>query len=201
VDRRAVAGAVVAHHALDAAAVTAIERDRAVQEADGRRCLLVRQDFDVGQARGVIDTDMHELPADDLLAVLARAALQATLTVDAVPGPAAGDAPDGDVLDAGQRAAFERYIRGGGGFAWVHATTDSERSSPFFSELVGARFASHPAIQQATVLVPDRVHPSTRSLPERWTRTESGTASTSTRGATCTCSPRSTSARTTPARA
>jgi cytochrome c len=76
----------------------------------------------------------------------------------------------GDVLTADQRAAFERYVRGGGGFAGVHATSDAERSSPFFGELVGARFAHHPHNQDATVVVPDRAHPSTRTLQRRWTR-------------------------------
>ena len=32
----------------------------------------------------------------------------------------------GDVLDAEQQAAFERYVRAGGGYAGVHAAADTE---------------------------------------------------------------------------
>ena len=32
----------------------------------------------------------------------------------------------GDVLNADQQAAFERYIRGGGGYAGIHAASDTE---------------------------------------------------------------------------
>jgi plastocyanin len=37
----------------------------------------------------------------------------------------------GEVLDAGQQAAFERYIQGGGGFAGIHAASDTEYSWPW----------------------------------------------------------------------
>ncbi|GLY93850.1 ThuA domain-containing protein [Actinoplanes sp. NBRC 103695] len=76
----------------------------------------------------------------------------------------------GDVLDPGQQAAFERYIRAGGGYAGIHAASDTEYSWPWYGELVGAYFASHPANQQATVKVEDHAHPSTADLPERWSR-------------------------------
>ena len=78
----------------------------------------------------------------------------------------------GDVLNDEQQAAFERYIRNGGGYAGVHAASDTEYEWPWYGQLVGAYFASHPAIQQATVRVVDRTHPSTSHLPARWTRTD-----------------------------
>ena len=31
----------------------------------------------------------------------------------------------GEVLDAGEQAAFERFIRGGGGFVGIHSATDT----------------------------------------------------------------------------
>ncbi|MER7458084.1 ThuA domain-containing protein [Micromonospora sp. NPDC126480] len=76
----------------------------------------------------------------------------------------------GDVLNADQQAAFERYIRAGGGYAGVHAASDTEYSWAWYGDLVGAYFASHPANQQATVKVEDQAHPSTADLPERWSR-------------------------------
>lgn len=78
----------------------------------------------------------------------------------------------GDVLDAAQQAAFERYIRAGGGFVGIHAAADTEYAWSFYGALVGAYFRSHPAIQQATVKVADGVHPSTAHLPKRWARTD-----------------------------
>jgi type 1 glutamine amidotransferase len=78
----------------------------------------------------------------------------------------------GDVLGPTQQAAFQAYIRRGGGFAGVHSATDTEYDWPFYGGLVGARFASHPPIQGASIAVVDRSHPSTRHLPARWVRTD-----------------------------
>jgi type 1 glutamine amidotransferase len=78
----------------------------------------------------------------------------------------------GDVLDSGQQAAFERYIRAGNGFAGVHSASDTEYDWPWYGGLVGAYFSSHPVIQKATVVVEQRSHPSTIGLPETWARTD-----------------------------
>ena len=76
----------------------------------------------------------------------------------------------GDVLDAAQQTAFEGYIRAGGGYAGIHAASDTEYDWAWYGGLVGAYFESHPANQNATVKVSDRTHPSTRGLPQRWQR-------------------------------
>jgi type 1 glutamine amidotransferase len=78
----------------------------------------------------------------------------------------------GDVLDAAQQAAFERFIRAGGGFAGVHSAADTEYDWAWYGGLVGAYFASHPATQPGTIQVADRRHASTRLLPNRWTRSD-----------------------------
>ena len=78
----------------------------------------------------------------------------------------------GNVLNNNQQAAFEGYIQDGGGFVGIHAAADTEYDWPFYGGLVGAYFNSHPAIQDATVEVADRVHPSTSHLPERWQRND-----------------------------
>jgi type 1 glutamine amidotransferase len=78
----------------------------------------------------------------------------------------------GDVLDPGRQAAFEAYIRGGGGFLGVHAAADTEYDWPFYGQLVGAYFARHPRVQRADVRVVDRDHPATAHLPATWTRTD-----------------------------
>jgi len=76
----------------------------------------------------------------------------------------------GDVLDARQQSAFEAYIGAGGGFVGIHSAADTEYDWPFYGELVGAYFASHPAIQRATVKVADRAHAATAHLGPTWQR-------------------------------
>ncbi|WP_091556280.1 ThuA domain-containing protein [Micromonospora pattaloongensis] len=76
----------------------------------------------------------------------------------------------GDVLDAGQQAAFERFVRAGGGYAGIHAASDTEYNWAWYGNLVGAYFASHPANQTASIKVEDPAHPSTSALPEKWSR-------------------------------
>lgn len=78
----------------------------------------------------------------------------------------------GDILDDAQQAAFERFIRAGGGYAGVHAAADTEYSWPWYGQLVGAYFRTHPPTQESTVLVEDRTHRSTRMLPAEWRRTD-----------------------------
>jgi hypothetical protein len=38
-----------------------------------------------------------------------------------------------------QRGAFQRYIRGGGGFMGIHSSTGSERHWPYFQKVQGAK--------------------------------------------------------------
>ncbi|GAB3869304.1 hypothetical protein GCM10027610_128430 [Dactylosporangium cerinum] len=78
----------------------------------------------------------------------------------------------GDVLNDTQQTAFESYVRGGGGYVGVHAAADTEYSWPFYGNLVGAWFASHPAIQQVNSKTENRAHPATAHLPQTWTRTD-----------------------------
>ncbi|MEU8024539.1 ThuA domain-containing protein [Micromonospora haikouensis] len=78
----------------------------------------------------------------------------------------------GDVLNDSQQAAFESYIGAGGGYVGVHSAADTEYNWPFYGNLVGAWFASHPAIQQARVKVEDRAHAATAHLGQTWTRTD-----------------------------
>ncbi len=78
----------------------------------------------------------------------------------------------GDVLNDAQQIAFQDFVESGGGFAGIHAASDTEHEWPWYDEMIGAHFAGHPAIQQATVIVEDRKHPSTEMLPEMWPRTD-----------------------------
>jgi type 1 glutamine amidotransferase len=78
----------------------------------------------------------------------------------------------GTVLDADQKAAFERFIGHGGGFVGVHSAADTEYSWPWYGQLLGAWFRTHPAVQEATIKVEDALHPSTAELPNPWVRTD-----------------------------
>lgn len=64
-----------------------------------------------------------------------------------------------------QREAFQRYIRGGGGYVGIHSATGSERSWPWYQQMAGGKFIRHPKLQPFTVRVVDQTHPATKHLP------------------------------------
>ena len=76
----------------------------------------------------------------------------------------------GDVLNDEQQKAFEQYIKSGGGFVGVHAATDTEYGWPWYGDLVGAYFKSHPKQQEAVLHVVDRNFIATKHLPAEWKR-------------------------------
>jgi PKD repeat protein/type 1 glutamine amidotransferase len=78
----------------------------------------------------------------------------------------------GDVLTDEQQAAFERYYRAGGGFVGIHAAIEAEPDWTFLGDLLGTRATGEAPLATATVKVADRVHDASRTLPERWTRTD-----------------------------
>ncbi|QBA65486.1 ThuA domain-containing protein [Muriicola soli] len=73
-----------------------------------------------------------------------------------------------DVLNELQQQTFTEYINQGGNFMGVHAASDTEYDWPWYGNLVGAYFKSHPEQQQATIEVVDRSHLSTKHLNETW---------------------------------
>lgn len=78
-----------------------------------------------------------------------------------------------DVLNDRQQKAFEAYIRGGGSFMGIHAAADTEYNWPWYGQLVGAYFDSHPSgTPTATIKVLDKAHPATAHLPSTWQRTD-----------------------------
>jgi len=78
----------------------------------------------------------------------------------------------GDVLNDPQQEAFERYIQDGNGFLGIHAAADTEYEWPWYGQMVGAYFTSHPEVQEATIHVLDSSHAATSFLPEEWIRTD-----------------------------
>ncbi|MEV1044098.1 ThuA domain-containing protein [Streptomyces sp. NPDC049916] len=78
----------------------------------------------------------------------------------------------GDLLDAEERSALQRYIRAGGGWVGLHSASASERDWEWYEGLVGAIFDKHPVPQTGRIKVLDRTHPSTKHLPDLWERQE-----------------------------
>ena len=78
----------------------------------------------------------------------------------------------GELLSGNQEIAVERYMQAGGGFVGIHAATDAEYDWNWYVKMIGASFKSHPANQEATLIINDKNHPSTDSLPATWTRTD-----------------------------
>ena len=76
----------------------------------------------------------------------------------------------GELLTGNQEIALERYIQSGGGFVGIHAATDAEYDWNWYVSMIGASFLSHPAQQVATLVINDKTHPSTDSLPATWSR-------------------------------
>ncbi len=80
-----------------------------------------------------------------------------------------------DVLDPAQEAAMQRFIQAGGGFVGIHAAADTEYDWPWYGDLVGGYFHSHPNnpnVRDADILLIDGDHPSTSMLPETWPRSD-----------------------------
>jgi type 1 glutamine amidotransferase len=75
----------------------------------------------------------------------------------------------GNVLDNKGQEALQQYIHDGGGLAGIHAATDCEYDWPWYNQLIGAYFESHPEQQVATLNITAE-HPASTPLPKVWTR-------------------------------
>jgi len=70
-----------------------------------------------------------------------------------------------------QKAAFQSFIRGGGGVVGIHSATGSMRKWPYFWQVMGGKFSRHAKMQKFTLLVKDAKDPSAKHLPAKfeWT--------------------------------
>lgn len=80
----------------------------------------------------------------------------------------------GNVLNAREEAAFERYIQAGGGYVGIHAAADTEYDWGWYNKLVGAQFLSHPAgTPEADFIIKDKNHQSTEFFTDSvWHRSD-----------------------------
>lgn len=82
----------------------------------------------------------------------------------------------GDLLDAAEEAALRGWVEAGGGWVGVHAAADAEYDWSWYGTLLGgdAWFASHPAIQDATLIAeggdapPVACFPASFALRDEW---------------------------------
>jgi type 1 glutamine amidotransferase len=76
----------------------------------------------------------------------------------------------GNVLNEQQQQAFEQFIKNGGGYVGLHSAADTEYDWPWFGELNGAYFKSHPKQQEAVFNIVDDNNIATAHLPKPWKR-------------------------------
>ncbi len=78
----------------------------------------------------------------------------------------------GDVFNDDAQTGLQDYVRHGGRILGIHACADAEYNWPWYGDMLGGRFADHPAVQEATCTVELTTHPSTQGLPYHWVRTD-----------------------------
>jgi type 1 glutamine amidotransferase len=74
----------------------------------------------------------------------------------------------GDILNAEQQSAFERYIAAGHGYVGVHAAADCEYDWPYYGGLVGAYFAGHSLVVSANVEPEPLANAAISGVPAAW---------------------------------
>jgi type 1 glutamine amidotransferase len=95
-----------------------------------------------------------------------------------VDGTNPNSTPAADALNAAELAAFQEYVRAGGGFVGLHGASDAIHNVPWYRDLVGAWFTNHPGGQNGEgtcgscinvrVNTEDATNPATAHLPKTW---------------------------------
>lgn len=77
----------------------------------------------------------------------------------------------GDILNADQQTAIERFVQKGGGLVGIHSATDTEYDWEWYKKAIGYNFHIHPAPQTATVKVEEPNFPGMDRFAKRflWT--------------------------------
>jgi type 1 glutamine amidotransferase len=115
--------------------------------ADGSLSLAERQL--AAAARGLFEVDATQDCAAITAANLAKYRAVVFYTTGELP------------IDEAGRAALLEYVKRGGGFAGIHAATDTFHKWPPFVEMIGGEFDQHPWVEKVRVRVEDRAHPAT----------------------------------------
>ncbi|KRB59000.1 ThuA domain-containing protein [Flavobacterium sp. Root186] len=78
----------------------------------------------------------------------------------------------GKILDEKQKLALQNFMQKGRGFVGIHSATNCETEWPWFINMIGATFISHPKQQIGKLIVLDKTHQSTDNLPSIWERND-----------------------------
>lgn len=80
------------------------------------------------------------------------------------------------IFNERQQAAFQKYIRDGGGYVGIHCAGaiwhETGEFRGWYERLVGTKLIAHPHVQPARLHVERRDHVSTLHLPNRWDLTD-----------------------------
>ncbi|HEY7809022.1 MAG TPA: ThuA domain-containing protein [Allosphingosinicella sp.] len=81
--------------------------------------------------------------------------------------------PESEWLVGKRRDSLQRFVRRGGGVVAIHAAADSHYHWPWYTRMIGGRFASHPVgTPKATLHRVTRAHPASKALPQRFERAD-----------------------------
>jgi len=78
----------------------------------------------------------------------------------------------GDILNNAQQQQLVDFMAQGGGVIGIHAAADAEYDWPWYGDMIGGYFKSHPKIQEAAITVLNSTHLATSFLPKTWVRTD-----------------------------
>ena len=71
-----------------------------------------------------------------------------------------------------QQIALKDFIRNGGGFVGIHCAgaiwNEEKEFQKWYEHLIGTRLVGHPDVQNATLLIENKDHISTKHFPEKW---------------------------------
>lgn len=78
---------------------------------------------------------------------------------------------DADSLQTKHISGLKKFMKRGGGFVGVHATSAGKIRKPWFDKLIGGVFVDHPKLQSAIVKVENKNFPATFHFPDKmlWT--------------------------------
>lgn len=78
----------------------------------------------------------------------------------------------GDIFTEDEQVQLQEYLSDGGAILGIHAAADAEYDWPWYGQMLGGWFHSHPDIQHAKCTVADAQHPLAKDLPVIWERTD-----------------------------
>ncbi|TAD93261.1 MAG: ThuA domain-containing protein [Bacteroidetes bacterium] len=79
--------------------------------------------------------------------------------------------PTGNVWGSAEKAALTQYVKKGGGIVGIHAATDCQSDWPWYNQMIGGTFESHPSgTPLAQLDVVDTIHLATKHLKTNWVR-------------------------------